>query len=79
MLSPTTLWIDTIDFDQKGGWQVDTQFVHLMGSGYLIAADLPGQPVADASITIAVPRKDNYRIWVRTRSRHFLFAGKQRR
>ena len=68
MLCTTTLWIDTIDFDQKGGWQVDTQFVHLMGSGYLIAADLPGQPVADASITIAVPRKDNYRIWVRTRN-----------
>lgn len=33
-----TVWIDALDFDQKGGWKEDTQYVHLMGSGYLIAA-----------------------------------------
>ena len=38
MHSYTELWIDAIDFVHKGGWKEDTQFVHLMGSGYLIAA-----------------------------------------
>ena len=51
MTNTTTLWLDTIGFSCKGGWQVDTQFVHLMGSGYLIAADVPGVPVADATTT----------------------------
>lgn len=68
MYQKSSIWIDTIDFTQKGGWQVDTQFVHLMGSGYLIAADLPGQPVEDATVTVTVPQKGNYRIWARTRN-----------
>ena len=45
------IWIDAVDFEDKGGWQADTQFVHLMGSGYLIAANVPGEPVADAVTT----------------------------
>ena len=28
------LWIDAEDFSDYGGWQLDTQFVHLMGSAY---------------------------------------------
>lgn len=68
MQSATNIWIDTIDFNYKGGWQVDTQFVHLMGSGYLIAADLPGVPVEDATVTTAIPHKGLYRIWARTRN-----------
>lgn len=64
----TKIWIDALDFDNKGGWKVDTQFTHLTGSGYLIAADEPGVPVADATVSVFVPRKDTYRIWVRDRN-----------
>ena len=52
-MNPTTeLWVDALDFREKGGWKEDTQFVHLMGSGYLMAADEPGIPVEDAVISV---------------------------
>ena len=63
-----TVWIDALEFPQKGGWKEDTQFVHLSGSGYLIAADEPGNPVADAKAEVKVPEKNIYRIWVRCRN-----------
>ena len=68
MKTITEIWIDATDFTQKGGWKEDTQFVHLMGSGYLIAADIPGVPVDDATVTVNIPRKDTYRIWIRDRN-----------
>ena len=43
-----TYWIDAAEFAEKGGWKEDSQFTHLMGSAYLIAADKPGIPVEDA-------------------------------
>ncbi len=64
----TELWIDALDFDHKGGWKEDTQYVHLMGSGYLLAADEPGVPVEDATITVDIPQSSTYRIWVRDRN-----------
>ena len=64
----TELWIDAGEFTQTGGWQLDTQFVHLMGSSYLIAADQPGIPVEDATVTVTIPKQDTYRIWVRDRN-----------
>jgi len=64
----TQIWIDAQEFDCRGGWQLDTQFVHLMGSSYLIAVDRPGVPVEDATVTVNIPQKDNYRIWVRDRN-----------
>ena len=63
-----TVWIDALDFEQKGGWKEDTQYVHLMGSGYLIAADEPGVPVEDATLTFSVPAEGTYRVWVRDRN-----------
>ena len=63
-----TIWIDALDFDNKGGWKEDTQFVHLMGSGYLIAADEPGVPVEDATAKINVCESGKYRVWVRDRN-----------
>ena len=42
MTKPAELWIDALEFTEKGGWKQDTQFVRLMGSGYLIAANVPG-------------------------------------
>ena len=63
-----SLWIDALDFTHTGGWKYDSQFVHLMGSGYLIAADEPGVPVEDATVTVQIPKADKYRIWVRDRN-----------
>ena len=68
MQKPVEIWIDTIDFTHKGGWKEDTQFVHLMGSGYLIAADIPGVPVEDATVSVNIPESGMYRIWVRDRN-----------
>ena len=68
MNQPINLWIDAVSFDQKGGWKVDTQFSHLMGSGFLIAANVPGEPVEDATCTVQIPQADTYRIWVRDRN-----------
>ena len=31
----TELWIDATDFESAGGWKLDTQFVHLMGTPYI--------------------------------------------
>ncbi len=62
------LWIDATDFTSVGGWKTDTQYVHLMGAPYLIAAGEPGVPVADATVEITVPENGNYRVWVRDRN-----------
>jgi len=62
-----TILIEAESFGQKGGWQIDQQFVHLMGSPYLLAHGL-GQPVADASTTVGIPAAGEYRLWVRTRN-----------
>ena len=54
-------------FETSGGWVLDTQFFHTMGSSYLLAHGM-GSPVADAETTLtlaAVPL--TCRIWVRTR------------
>ena len=68
MKKPVEIWLDALDFEDKGGWKEDTQFVHLMGSGYLIAAGEPGVPVADATVKAEIPEAGNYRIWVRDRN-----------
>ena len=48
------LYIDAEDFDDYGGWRMDTQFVHLMGSAFMMATGI-GEPVEDATTTIEVP------------------------
>ena len=68
MIEPLEIWIDALDFSEKGGWKEDTQFVHLMGSGYLLAADEPGVPVKDACVTVNIPEAGRYRAWVRDRN-----------
>ena len=68
MVKHTELWIDALDFTEKGGWKEDIQYVHLMGSGYLMAADEPGIPVEDATVEVTVPEAGHYRIWVRDRN-----------
>lgn len=53
-------------FNQYGGWVLDTQFIEIMGSPYLLAHGL-GQPVADAVTTVEFPATGTYRVWVRTK------------
>ena len=67
MVQDGFIWIDAEDFSDYGGWLLDTQFVHLMGSAYLIAAGI-GKPVADATVEVDVPRPGRYRMWVRTKN-----------
>lgn len=67
MIKQGFLYIDTEDFDHYGGWRMDTQFVHLMGSPFLMATGI-GKPVEDATTTIKIPEKGTYHIWVRARN-----------
>ncbi|MFO7975965.1 MAG: FAD-dependent oxidoreductase [Candidatus Hydrogenedentota bacterium] len=67
MVEDGFLWIDAEDFADYGEWKCDTQFIHLMGSAYLIAAGI-GEPLADAWTTFDVPEAGRYRLWVRARN-----------
>jgi len=61
------LWIDAEDFEDYGGWLLDTQFVHLMGSAYLIAGGV-GKSVADATTEVEIETAGTFRVWVRSRN-----------
>jgi hypothetical protein len=60
------LLVEAESFADHGGWLVDCQFTHIMGSPYLLAHGL-GQPVSPATTRVAVPAKGTYRMWVRTK------------
>lgn len=59
------LLVEAESFEDRGGWQLDTQFIQQMGSPYLLAHGL-GRPVQDALTTIEVAEAGRYHIWVRT-------------
>jgi hypothetical protein len=59
------LLVEAESFDDRGGWQLDTQFIQQMGSPYLLAHGL-GRPVKDAVTTVEIPTEGNYQVWVRT-------------
>jgi hypothetical protein len=67
-------WLDTLAFEDYGQWQADTQFTHLMGSGYLIACHTPGTPVKDATTRITISKSGTYRIWARARNWYYSYA-----
>ena len=58
--------VEAEDFENHGGWVVDSQFETQMGSPYLLAHGL-GRPVADASTTITVAEAGEYKVWVRAK------------
>lgn len=58
--------VEAESFDEHGGWSLDTQFIHTMGSPYLLAHGL-GRPVADAMTTVPLPGPGTYRVYVRTK------------
>ncbi len=66
MPSAPSLLVEAEAFDDRGGWTVDTQFIELMGSPYLIAHGL-GTPVGDATTTVTFPAPGSYRVLVRTK------------
>lgn len=61
------VFVEAEHFDDAGGWKTDQQFVHLMGSSYLIAHG-SGEPVQDAVTEVTFPETGNYRVWVRTKN-----------
>lgn len=63
----STVLVEAEGFAATGGWQVDSQFVEVMGSSMLIAHGL-GTPVTDAVTTVAFPESGDYAVWVRTRN-----------
>ena len=63
--SPSVL-VEAESFSDPGGWQLDTQFIQIMGSPYLIAHGL-GKPVKDAVTQVNVPEAGNWHVWVRTK------------
>ncbi|HEX7885786.1 MAG TPA: FAD-dependent oxidoreductase [Phenylobacterium sp.] len=64
--SPSGILVEAEDFDDYGGWSLDSQFESQMGSPYLLAHGL-GRPVADATTTISVAEAGEYDVWVRAK------------
>ena len=62
---PSKLLVEAENFERKGGWVVDQQFMDLMGSPYLMAHGM-GVSVEDASTTISFPESGTYYVYVRT-------------
>ena len=57
--------VECENFDNKGGWVVDQQFMDQMGSPYLMAHGL-GNPVGEAFTRISFPETGTYKVFVRT-------------
>lgn len=62
----TGILIEAESFDDYGGWVVDSQFAHEMGSPYLLAHGL-GRPVADARTVVQIPEPGEWYVWVRAK------------
>jgi hypothetical protein len=61
------LWVEAEDFADYGEWKLDTQFVHKMGSAYLLACGV-GKPVGEAATEVHVPQAGTWRVWARTKN-----------
>jgi hypothetical protein len=57
--------VEAEGFEEHGGWLLDTQFIDLMGSPYMLAHGI-GKPVADATTTVRFPEPGTYHAFVRT-------------
>ena len=63
---PNGILIEAEDFDNHGGWVLDSQFETQMGSPYLLAHGLD-RPVGDATTTVSIPEAGDYEVWVRAK------------
>ena len=61
-----SLFVEAESFDSAAGWKLDTQFIHEVGSPYLLAHGL-GRPVEDATTEVTFPKAGTYRVFVRTK------------
>ncbi len=59
--------IEAESLPNHGGWKLDTQFIDIMGSPYLMAHGL-GKPVADATGEFQADESGTYTVWVRTKN-----------
>lgn len=66
LYSQTVVWVETEQFQNKGGWIIESQFIDLVGSSYLLAHGL-GEPVEDAKTKVIFPKAGKYHFWVRTK------------
>lgn len=66
MFSCSGILIEAEDFENYGGWLLDSQFEAHMGSPYLLAHGL-GRPVDDATTVIQVAEAGEYEVWVRAK------------
>jgi len=60
------LWIEAEGFADYGAWRIDTQFVHKMGSAYLVAAGVL-KPIGRATTAVDVPSAGVWTVWARTK------------
>ena len=58
--------VEAESFREPGGWVLDTQFIEIMGSPYLLAHGL-GESVKDAVTVVKFPSTGAYRVFVRTK------------
>ncbi len=58
--------VEAESFSQHGGWKLDTQFIEIMGSPYLLAHGL-GKPVKDATTSVEFPETGTYHVYMRTK------------
>ena len=63
--SSKLIWVEAQSFADKGGWVVDQQFMDQMGAPYLLARGM-GVPCKDATTSVKVPERGQYRVWIRT-------------
>lgn len=66
-LNAETVFIEAEQFEDRGGWVVDSLFIDQMGSGFLLAHGM-GRPVKDAVTCFTCPRPGTYGVWARTRN-----------
>ncbi len=61
-----SLLVEAESFQDHGSWKLDTQFIDIMGSPYLLAHGL-GTPCQNAIETLQFPSTGIYHVWVRTK------------
>ena len=58
--------VEAESFEYIGGWVIDSQFIDLMGSPYLMANGM-GKAIEDARTEVRIPESGKYRLWARTK------------
>ena len=65
-LPAANIFVEAESFASAGGWTLDTQFIEIMGSPYLLAHGM-GRPVKDAETKVTFTEAGTYRIYARTK------------